>query len=304
MDYSAIIKEIGRGKEGARDISLEQARVLFGAMLDGQIPPLQLGAVLIAFRVKGESRDELRGFMLALEPRTAAIRPPHARCAPVVIPTYNGARNAPNLVPLLALGLRARGIPVLVHGVTRDPRRVATADVLAALGISACADAAEAERRLSDEGLAFVTVGALCPGLDRLLEIRWQLGVRNTAHTACKMVQPIAGGALQLLSVTHPDYLRGMHEYYTAFPANVLLMRGTEGEAVASTRRPQALEWLHGGQCETVVAAVEGAVILPEFPAAIDAATTAAWIRSALASGQVPDPITKQIDAIQRIVGG
>src|SRR3974390_1023343 len=140
MDYSAIIKEIGRGKDGARSITLDQARLLFGAILDGGVPPLQLGAILIAFRVKGESRDELRGFLLALEDRLARLQPPRSIPLPVVIPSYNGARHSPNLVPLLALGIRARGIPVLVHGITRDPRRITTAQVFQALGVPASAD--------------------------------------------------------------------------------------------------------------------------------------------------------------------
>jgi anthranilate phosphoribosyltransferase len=280
---------------------LEQARALFGAMLDGEVPALQLGAILIAFRVKGESRDELRGFLLALEERVARLRPPRSSPRGVVIPSYNGARHSPNFVPLLALGLRARGIPVLVHGVMRDPRRVTTAQVFAALGVQACVDPGEAEARLEEDGLAFVPVGALCPGLDRLLEIRWQLGVRNSAHTACKMLQPIAGPALQIVSVTQPDYLTGMREYFTAFPADVLLMRGSEGEAVASLRRPQAIEWIHDGTSETVVPAVQGSVTLVDLPA-IHPEATAQWIQAAIKAGSVPRPIAAQIDAIEQAV--
>jgi anthranilate phosphoribosyltransferase len=298
MDYSAIIKEIGRGKQGARSIALDSARALFGAMLDGEVPELQLGALLIGFRVKGESCDELRGFVAAAEERLARLPVPPAGPMPVVIPTYNGARLAPNLVPLLALGLRERGVPVLVHGVERDPRRVTTAEVFQALGVAACADVPEAAARLRSDGLAFAPIGVLCPGLAQLLEIRWRLGLRNSGHTVCKMIQPLAGEALQMVSVTHPDYLRSMREYFAAYPAQVLLMRGTEGEAVASVRRPQAIEWLHAGTAEIVVPAVEGPVSLPALPAALQPEPTARWIQNALADGAIPGPIAAQIDAI------
>jgi len=303
MDYSSIIKEVGRGKDGARSIASDQARELFGAMLDGAVPPLQLGAILIAFRVKGESREELRGFLQALEERLDRPRLPAGGPLPVVIPSYNGARHSPNLVPLLALALRARGVPVLVHGVLADPRRVTTAEVFAALGIPACTDAAEAAGRLAAERLAFIPVSALSGGLNRLLDVRWQLGVRNSAHTVCKMMQPFAGPALQLVSVTHPDYLRAMRDYFTAYPARVLLMRGSEGEAVASVRRPQAIEWLHDGAAEVVLPAVEGSVTLPDLPASIDAVATAAWIRAAQASGSIPPSIDAQIQIITAIAG-
>ena len=52
---TAIIKEIGRGKNAACDLSREDARTLFTAILNDEIPPLQLGAILIALRIKGES---------------------------------------------------------------------------------------------------------------------------------------------------------------------------------------------------------------------------------------------------------
>jgi len=66
MDKSsliAIIKEIGRGKNAARDLNRDDARALFSALLAGEIPDLQLGAVLMALRIKGESMEELAGFL-------------------------------------------------------------------------------------------------------------------------------------------------------------------------------------------------------------------------------------------------
>src|SRR4051812_14137857 len=68
FDLSSLprfIKEIGRGKNAARDLSREDAQTLFGAMLDGEVPDLQMGGILIALRVKGESLAELAGFAAA-----------------------------------------------------------------------------------------------------------------------------------------------------------------------------------------------------------------------------------------------
>ncbi|RZL30769.1 MAG: DNA-binding protein YbiB, partial [Rubrivivax sp.] len=71
MDYASLIKEVGRGTRGARDLTREQAERLFGAMLDGQVPDMELGALLIAMRIKGESSDEVAGFLAAMQARTA-----------------------------------------------------------------------------------------------------------------------------------------------------------------------------------------------------------------------------------------
>ena len=116
MNFAQFIKEIGRGAEGAKDLTREEARQLYGAMLDGGVPDLELGAILIALRMKGETNDEMAGFLAAAQERLQALHVPAGRIRPVVIPSYNGARKGANLTPLLALLLQRFGVPVLVHG--------------------------------------------------------------------------------------------------------------------------------------------------------------------------------------------
>ena len=109
------------------------------------------------------------------------------------------------------------------------------------------------------------------------------VGLRNSAHTVVKMLQPIGGHApheaLRLVSYTHPEYRDTLTDYFLRHPANVLLARGTEGEAVADARRGSAVEWLHDGTHETVIEAVEGSSDAPPaLPAGTDVAATAQWL--------------------------
>ena len=122
MSYASIIKEIGRGAEGSRDMTQEDAKYLYGAMLDGGVPDLEMGAILIALRMKAESIDEMIGFLAAANERVNALTSPCVGIRPVVIPTYNGARKSANLTPLLALLLQRFGVPVIVHGFARRVR--------------------------------------------------------------------------------------------------------------------------------------------------------------------------------------
>ena len=62
-----FIKEIGRGKKGARSMSRDDARALYGAMLDGRVSDLEMGAVVLALRFKGESVNEIAGVLDAAE---------------------------------------------------------------------------------------------------------------------------------------------------------------------------------------------------------------------------------------------
>lgn len=298
MNYATVIKQVGRGREGARPIPRLAAAELFGDLLDGRVPDVHVGALLLAYRIKGESSDELAGFLDALHARVPVVATP-ART--VVIPSYNGARTMANLVPLLALALARRGVPVLVHGVASAPERVTTAEILDALGVAPCGDAEVAAQALERACFAFMPVDALAPGLARLLDLRWVLGVRNSAHTVAKMLAPVADPLL-LASATHPDYLAAMRAFYATHPSNVLLMRGTQGEAVANARRAQAIDWLHDGTAERVIEAEEGPLVaLPELPA-IDAASTAAWIRRVLAgTAPMPASVARQVEVVASI---
>ena len=303
------IKEIGRGRHAARDLSREDARALFAAMLAGEVPELQLGAILIALRVKGESLEELAGFAAACEasyphfPPFVLSRPKHQQPIPVVIPSYNGARQLPNLVPLLALLLARDGVPVLVHGVMQDPGRVTTREVLEELGIAPAASRDEARQRLEHDKVAFLSIEALAPAISGLLAMRPRLGVRNSAHTLVKMLQPFGDPALRIVSVTHPDYLTRMREYFTRFDDAALLLRGAEGEAVAHPRREPSIDWAYGGNVETwtsIRPSTSSGRTDGELPQR-DAPETARWIESVLAGNTpIPFAIQHQLDCCRR----
>ena len=287
-----IIKEIGRGKNAARDLNRGDARALFAAMLAGEIPDLQMGAVLMALRIKGESLEELAGFLEACEACYTHLTAP-AGTVPLVIPAYNGARQLPNLTPLLAQLVARTGVPVLVQGVDADPGRVTTYEVLVAMGISAARSITETQAQLSERGLAFVSIDMLAPPLARLLALRRKMGVRSSGHTLAKMLQPFTTPAVRLVSVTHPEYVVRMREFYTHYAANALLLRGAEGEAVVHPRREPSIDWLNGETVDTWNARADEMPLLPESR---DAGVTAAWINDALAGRHpIPAAIAHQV---------
>lgn len=287
-----MIKEIGRGKNAARDLARDDARALFGAMLAGQIPDLQLGAVLIALRIKGESLEELAGFLAACEDSYPHLAAP-AGTVPLVIPAYNGARQLPNLTPLLAHLVAREGVPMLVHGVAADPGRVTTLEVFAAMGIAVARTPEEAQIALAEHHPAVISIETLAPSLARVLALRREIGLRSSAHTLVKMLQPFATPALRLVSVTHPAYLDSMRAFFTSATGGALLLRGAEGEVVAHPRREPAVEWLDGKSSELWCAETEENLVLPESR---DAAVTAQWISETLAGKHaVPAAIAHQV---------
>jgi anthranilate phosphoribosyltransferase len=301
-----FIKEIGRGVNGARALPREDAHALFDAMLAGRLTDLELGAVLMAYRIKGEAPHELAGMLEAAHGRCEPVPAPPGRTT-VVIPSYNGARKQPNLVPLLAMLLAREGVPVLVHGSRVFSGRVTSLTLFEALGVPLCTSSAEAGTRLADAAnpLAVLPVDVLSPALAGLLDKRNVIGLRNSSHTVAKMLQPVGSHTpaegLRLYSYTHPEYRETLTDYFSHEPANVLLARGTEGEVVADARRASRIDWLHDGHQRTLVDPTAGSIgDVPELPPGTDVAQTAAWIRRVLdGSVPVPAPLATQVAAVQ-----
>ncbi|MDR4898810.1 DNA-binding protein YbiB [Yersinia kristensenii] len=304
MDYSKIIKEIGRGKNHARDLDQATAYELYKAMLAGQVPALELGGILIAFRIKGESEQEILGFYQAMQEQVMSLRAPQNRPLPVVIPSYNGARKQANLTPLLALLLARLELPVVVHGVTEDSSRVTSAEIFQHLNIPWSHSAIEAQQRL-DNGLpVFIPVSALSAQLDEQLQQRWRMGVRNSSHTLAKLATPfVHDQALRLASVSHPEYMQKVGGFFQAISAPALLQQGTEGEVYTNPLRCPPIHYINNGEQQILLERQPESTELA-LPSAKEAAITARWIEDCLAGVvPIPDSIQKQLACCLLAVG-
>ncbi len=297
MGIGQYIKEIGRGKDGARALSREQATDLMGQVLDGSVTDLEIGGFCLAMRIKGETPEEMAGFLDAVHQRLALL--PAASTPTVVLPSYNGARKLPVLTPLLALLLAREGLPVLVHGTPTESTRVFSSEVLLALGIRA----QTATEMIAPGSVVFTPTEVLCPALKRLLDVRRVVNLRNPAHSLVKLMNPVARGsgkALVISSYTHPEYAVSMAQTFALTQANALLLRGTEGEGVADARRMPQMEAFVNGQRSLLQEAQAGTLAsLPDLPKTTDAASTAAYIQSVMAGRQaVPPSIARQVEHI------
>ncbi|WP_346827534.1 DNA-binding protein YbiB [Serratia inhibens] len=293
MDYTKIIKEIGRGKNHARDLDRETAFQLYQKMLADEVGELELGGILIAMRIKGEAEEEMLGFYQAMQQQVMRLRVPQGRPMPVVLPSYNGARKQANLTPLLALLLTRVGLPVVVHGVLDDSTRVTSAETFRALGLPWSQDAAHAQQRLDNGETVFIPVGALSAPLDRQLGLRWRMGVRNSAHTLAKLATPFAEqDVLRIASVSHPEYVGRVASFFRQIGARGLLMHGTEGEAYANPQRCPQIHYIVNGE-QQVLLERPAQDETPELPATKDAETTARWTERCLA-GEVAIPLAIQ----------
>ncbi|WP_084455104.1 DNA-binding protein YbiB [Comamonas composti] len=300
MGISHYLKDIGRGTKGARPLSREHAADLWRQLLDGRVSELEVGAFCVAMRIKGETAEEMAGFLDATEQSLPAW--PGGRLPAVILPSYNGARKLPNLTALLAALLARQGLPVLVHGSASEDLRIDTQAIWRELQWPVLTQPGP----LVPGQACWIPTQAFAPGLEKLLQVRRQIGLRNPAHSLVKLLDPLAGGqrdtpaSLVVSSYTHPEYAQSMAATLALRQSSGLLLRGTEGEAVADLRRQPAMQvWLNGECGFAQESTPSHGQTTPPLPAGLDAASTAEYIQAMLAGRiPVPDSITRQVSFI------
>lgn len=296
MSFAAYLREIASTDEH-RDLTAAEARHVFGAALDGGIPELELGALLVALRMKGESATELLGFYQALAERVHCLLSPAAELRIAVIGSYGHSCESPNLTPLVALVLQRLGVPVLVHGPLEDNGRAASAYVFRELGVLPCATLAQAQAQLDQGNLAFVPTAVLAPGLAELLALRSRIGIASIANALAPLIDPFPGASLRLVALPDAADLDRVRTLLLATGDPALVLAGASGEPFADPQRRPRIEHLRDGVVEVLFeeecAAFHSAAAVSNCR---DARATAAYIRRILdGAAPLPLPIVNEI---------
>jgi anthranilate phosphoribosyltransferase len=291
-------------EDAAAAVPEQELEWLAGAMLDGGIADVELGALLASLRRPSAAAPLLRALTAALDTRVTRWRS-DVRSTPVTIGCYGGAVDVPSLAPLLALLLARFGIAVLMHGPLHAEHGVATALVLRDLGILPCAHQQQVAQALQTRGIAFVPDALLAPGLASLLALRARLGPIPLLVTAARLLDPFDCGALVVAGGDSGAELERMRLVFATQRERGLLLRATEGEACAHPRLRPRMEHWQAGRVQVLfeddAPPLRSAASLPP---ALDARATAAWIRQACEGARpVPAPIVNQLAACLYAIG-
>jgi len=229
-EVSALIKRVARGKHGSEHLTQAEATFIFSELLKPNADLLQLGAFLIAQRMKGETSAELAGFVQASRSHISHFDAVKAPSGAVDLPCYAGKRRAAHAYLIAALEARDAGVPIFVHGVKKIEGRVTAWQVLKDVGIKAATTLSEAKEVMVSDGMVYMDLEDLCPDLHRIYQLRDRLGVRSFANTVVRLLNPMQCDK-QLNGFFHTPYANYMAE------ANVLLgqkqslvFMGAEGE--------------------------------------------------------------------------
>lgn len=201
------IKEVGRGKRGAKDLTREEAREMMGAILSGKASSAQIGALFQAFRIKAETPDELAGMIEAAREFCGIEKgPPHPKRVEVGLP-YDGRLRAFHVLPFAAVLAARTGVQTFFHGDCGVGPKFGTnaVEILHAMGIPASPSIAEATQELNRRGVAFCLQKDYSPPLAALRPLRNEVVLRGPLATVEKLLN-LSGASALLAGNTHTAY--------------------------------------------------------------------------------------------------
>ncbi|MEN8418548.1 glycosyl transferase family protein [Acinetobacter radioresistens] len=205
--FAQYVRIIGKGKNGARSLTYEEAYQAFSIILKQEVLDVQLGAFLMLLRIKEESVDELAGFVQATRDQL--------NFAPLTVDldwsSYAGKRKHYPWFLLAALTLAQSGYKVFMHGASGHTlNRLYTEQVLEYLGYSICQSEQDVEYELEQHNFAYLPLEAISPVLSDLISLRNVMGLRSPIHTLARLINPFNAKAT-LQAIFHPAY-RSSHQ--------------------------------------------------------------------------------------------
>lgn len=226
--FSRFIQILGKGRNGMRPLSQEEAFDAMQMIACYDVEPEQLGAFLMLMRVKEETAEEVAGFTRALRESI----PLHGiRYQPAIDwAAYAGKKRQLPWFVLAALILSKRGYPVFMHGMTRDDERIYVPEVLDALEIDMADSLANAETHLKEQGFAYLPISILSSLTSELIQTRELFGLRPPLHTVARMLNPLSA-PLSVMGVFHPNYAE-IHQQAALLlgQPRVIICKGEGGE--------------------------------------------------------------------------
>jgi len=184
-----------------RTLSVDEARLAMGAVMDGEATPAQLAALLVALRMRGETVEELAGFASAMRERVTPVEAPDGTID--VVGTGGDGSGTFNVSTAAALVVAAAGVPVAKHGNRAMTSRSGSADVIEALGIRMEHDAASAAADLRAFGFAFLFAPSFHPAMRHAGPTRREIGVRTAFNLVGPLTNP-AGARRAVIGVADP----------------------------------------------------------------------------------------------------
>lgn len=244
-DIADFKRLLGLVAGGAR-LSVEDARTAFDVMMSGNATPSQMGAFLMALRVRGETVEEITGGALTMRAKVHGVKAPAN--AIDIVGTGGDVKGTWNVSTCSAFVLAGCGVPVAKHGNRAVSSKTGAADVLTALGVNIDCDFKLIEKAIAEAGVGFLMAPRHHGAMRHVGPTRVELGTR----TIFNLLGPLSNPALvkrQLIGVFDRQWVQPLAEVMGKVGAEkVWVVHGSDGMDEVTTTGPTYVSELDGGK--------------------------------------------------------
>jgi len=252
--FAPTIRILGKGKNGSRSLTVDEAYDAMTMVLEDNVTAEQLGAFLMLLRVKEETPEEVAGFVRAIRD---FLKQDKTVYADLDWSSYAGKRRHSPWYVLSALLLADNGVRVCMHGAEgHTAGRMYTSEVLKPLGIETSDTLQHAREQVEKNNFCYMPIQTISQRLKDIIELRPYLGLRSPLHTVGRMINPLHAPC-SIQAIFHPGY-QSVHQQ----AANIM------GEEQIAVFKGEAGEVERNPDTKCIVSyAVDGKTWDEEWPA-------------------------------------
>ena len=282
-EFKSLIAKVASGAVLSRD----EAANAFDRMMSGDATPSQMGGLLMALRVRGETVDEITGAVTAMRAKMLPVKAPAN--AIDVVGTGGDASGSYNISTCASFIVAGAGVPVAKHGNRALSSRSGAADVLGALGIKIDLDPEGISRCINNAGIGFMFAPAHHPAMKHVGPTRVELGTRTIFNLLGPLSNP-AGVKRQMVGVFSRQWVEPLAQVLKNLGAErAYVVHGSDGLDEITTSGPTFVAALENGAVRTFEITPEEVGLARVAPDALkggDAETNAKALRMVLQGTQ------------------
>jgi anthranilate phosphoribosyltransferase len=245
VDLKGLIGQVATGAALTR----QQAADAFASMMSGEATPSQMGALLMALRVRGETINEITGAVSAMRAKMLRVSaPPNAID---VVGTGGDASGSHNISTCAAFIVAGAGVPVAKHGNRALSSRSGAADVLAALGVKIDLPPEGITRCITEAGIGFMFAPSHHPAMKHVGPTRVELGTRTIFNLLGPLSNP-ADVKRQMVGVFSKQWIEPLaHVLKNLGSERAFVVHGSDGLDEITTAGSTAVAALEDGAVRT-----------------------------------------------------
>ena len=262
-DFKALIAKVAT----SASLTRAEAATAFDRMMSGDATPSQMGALLMALRVRGETVDEITGAVTTMRAKMLGVKAPAD--AVDIVGTGGDASGSYNISTCASFILAGAGVPVAKHGNRALSSKSGAADVLQALGVKIDLTAEQVAKCIAEAGIGFMFAPGHHPAMKNVGPTRVELGTRTIFNLLGPLSNP-ASVKRQMIGTFSRQWLEPMAQVLKNLGSeSIWVVHGSDGLDEITTSGPTSVAELKNGEIRTFEITPEDAGLARAKPEAL-----------------------------------